>query len=298
MKLSMHSVCKVLLSLMLMAGLAACNDNNSYSPGEEVPEGTVGAFFDKSNVTDYTIEGEGADSLVLLVNRVDASAEVTVPIRVLRCDTSLISIPASVHFAQGSYQDSLLIKIADGLILDHTYYYELAIDSAQISAYAAGSPIFSGTIFKGNPWKIVLDSVGFYFPNSTTCKLPTLYSDLYRYKNENRFYFENFMGSGNNQEFSLSGTFDAEHLENYEGSFAWDPDQVYHDSNGFDYIYSFEENSYSWSIEGSSVGISTFAGYMGAWSYISFKEKYLYFWCYCSTDDNVSTEAYFYGVWK
>lgn len=309
MKETIYNKVKIaLLGFVTVAGMAtSCSNDDNYQPGEEVPEGVVGAFFDKSNTADVTLTGEteGPDSVVLKVNRVDTSEEVTVPVTVVKCDTAAISIPTSVHFDKGSAQDSLIIKVDEGLYTDRTYSYEIAIDDSQVSVYAAGLPVFSGTIFKGSPWKKLVEGAAFYFPATAGCTLPTLYSDIYQYKNENRFYIDNFMGSGNKQEFTLTSGFNADDVTLSEGYFAWDADQIYQDhdegQNGFDYIYDFDsegDNAYAWSIEGSDVGITTFAAWMGAWSWISFKDRWLDFWAYCATDDGKTVETYFYGDWQ
>lgn len=309
MKYTVYNKVRVaLLGLLAVAGMAtSCSNDDNFQPGEDVPEGVVGAFFDKGNTAEATLTGEteGSDSVVLKVNRVDTTEEATVPVTVVKCDTTAIHIPTSVHFDKGSAQDSLIIKIDEGLYTDRTYCYEVAIDDSQVSVYAAGLPSFAGTIFKGNPWKKLVEGAAFYFAAAAGCPLPTIYSDIYQYKNENRFYIDNFMGSGNKQEFSLTSGFNANDVMQSEGYFAWNADQVYQDheagQNGFDWIYDLDSESddpYAWSIEGSDVGISSFAGYMGAWSWFSFKDKWLYFWAYCATDDGKTTEAYFYGDWR
>lgn len=303
-----HNILKIAYSLLAVVGMlafSACSNDDDYQPGAPVAQGVVGAFFDKSNTTDFSLEDEGATNITIKVNRVDTTEAVSVPLKV-KCDTSAIVIPNEVSFEKGEKQAELVIAIDEGLYLDKNYNFSIDIDSASINPYAAGVVSYSGSVFKGNPWKVVAKDAKFYFDDSS-CPLPTMYSDICQYKNENRFRINNFMGSHTDLEFSLTSGFDATDIDKCEGHFAWNTDQVYN-YNGYDYIFATDSNgeySYSWKIDGCDVGIKQFAGYMGAYSYIVFNKQdneksdrnYLSFYGFCDLDNGNAINAYFYGVW-
>ncbi len=303
-----HSIFKIAFSMFAAVatlGFTACGSDDDYHPGALAPAGSVGAFFDKSNTSDFSFDEELPDSIVLKLNRLDSTETKTVKLTV-ECDTSAISIPDSVVFAKGKLQTDLVIKIDPGLYTFTGYDFTITIDPADVSPYAAGASSFSGSVFYGNPWTVIAEDAAFYF--STSSPLPTMYSDICQYKNDNHFRINNFMGSGTDLEFSLTGTFDGSDINTYAGQFAWNTDQVYHDDNGYDYIYATDENgdyAYGWTIDGCDVGINAFAAYMGAWSYIVFDKQdesennrnYLYFYGFCDLDNGSAINAYFYGTW-
>lgn len=299
-------IARLLFATMVASAFTACSSDDDFHPGEPAPKGTVGAFFDKSNITDFSYEKELPDSIVLKLNRVDSTATKTVKLSV-ECDTSAISIPDSVVFVKGELQTNLVIKIDPRLYTFRNYNFTIAIDSAEVSPYAAGLSTFTGSVFYGNPWNVIAEDAAFYFGASSS--LPTMYSEICQYKNENRFRINNFLGSGTDLEFTLTGDFDGSDINKYAGHFAWNTDQVYNiNDDGFDYIYATDENgdySYGWNVDGCASGVRKFGAYMGVYSYIVFDKQdveegsrnYLYFWGFCDFDDNSSTEAYFYGVW-
>ena len=304
-----HYISNIACSLFVAAtalAFTACGNDDDFQPGEPAPAGTAGAFFDKGNTTDYSFVEELPDSIVIKLNRVDSTVTKTVRLTV-ESDTSAISIPDSVVFAKGELQTGLVIKIDQGLYTFTNYTFTVTIDSAEVSPYAAGVSTFTGSVFYGNPWNVIVKDAAFYF-NDKSCPLPTMYSDICQYKNSNRFRIDDFMGSGTDLEFTLTGDFDGSDINTYAGQFAWNADQVYHDDNGYDYIYATDENgefTYDWTIDGCDVGINAFAAYMGAWSYIVFDNQdyeegsrnYLYFWGFCDLSNGSAINAYFYGVW-
>lgn len=304
-----HHIFNIACSLFVAATalvFTACGSDDDFHPGELAPAGTAGAFFDKDNTTDFSFAGELPDSIVITLNRVDSTVTKTIRLTV-ECDTSAISIPDSVVFAKGELQTGLVIKIDEGLYLDRNYSFTITIDPSEVSPYAAGLPTFTGSVFFGDPWKVIIEGAAFYF--GTSSLLPTMYSDICQYKSDNRFRINNFLGSGTDLEFTLTGDFDGSDINKYSGEFAWNTDQVYHDDDSnFDYIFATDENgeyTYSWNIDGCDVGINCFAAYMGGWSYIIFNKKgvdkdlknYLMFWGFCDFTDGSSTEGKFYGVW-
>ena len=302
-----HNIFKIAYGLFAAMAFTACSNDDSFHPGEDVAEGVVGAFFDKANATDFSFETEDPlDSIVLKVDRTDSTSYAKVPLKVT-CDTTAISVPDTVVFEAGKSQTDLIVRIDRGLYTDIPYSFTIEIDSASISPYAAGLPVYTASILKGNPWKVIAKDAAFYF-NDKSCPLPTMYSDICQYKNSNRFRIDDFMGSGTDLEFTLTGGFDGSDINTYAGEFAWNADQVYHDDNGYDYIYATDENgefTYDWTIDGCDVGINAFAGYMGQWSYIVFDNQdyeegnrnYLYFYGFCDLSNGSAINAYFYGVW-
>ncbi len=307
MRHNIFNIACCLVMAVAAMGFTACSSDDNYQPGAPTAPGVSGAFFDKSNTTEFTYEEDLPDSIVLKVNRTDSTENKTVKLTVA-CDTSAISIPDSVVFAKGELSTGLVIKIDPGLYTFRNYDFTVTIDPAEVSPYAAGVSTFAGSVFYGNPWNVIAKNARFYFYDSSS-PLPTMYSDICQYKNENRFRINNFMGSGTNLEFKLSGYTEGSDINKFAGQFEWNTEQTYHDSNGYDYIYATDSNgdySYSWKIDGCDVGINALAGYMGAYSYIVFNNQdeaegnrnYLSFWGFCDLDNGSAINAYFYGVWQ
>lgn len=292
--LSKYSV--LAIALLSMFVLGACSDDDDYTAGEDLPAGSTGAFFSKDNATDYNLESD-PNTITLKIGRTDSTSAATVPIKVERNDTSAITVPQSVHFEAGEGTTELVIS-TDGLTEDRTYTLTLAIDSSETNVYAnGGAPTFTLRVMYGNPWKKVISGVRFYLSGYEST-FPQFTSDVYEYNNENRFYIENFMGSGKNLEFTFDGSgFNADDPLSSSGNISWTNPGYTDSENGWDYITDNDGN-YGWSIEGSSVGISTLGLYIGN-NVVDFTQKYFEMWAYMSLDDadNTYTNAYMEGEW-
>lgn len=293
--ISRYSVLAIAMLSMLVMG--ACSDDDDFAPGEDLPAGSTGAFFSKSNETDINID-EDPSTITLQVGRTDSTSDATVPIIVQHSDTSAIIVPQSVHFNAGEGTANLVIS-TNGLTIDRTYNLTLAIDSTQTNVYArGGAPTISLKVMRGTPWKLFISGVTFYM-NSNTSTYPQFTSDVYQYKKENRFYIENFMGSGRNLEFSFdSNGYNASDPMSSKGYISW-TDPGYSDTeNSWDYITDANGN-YNWSVERSNVGINTLGFYMG-YNYADFTQNYFEMWAYIQADDADSSEEsdYMYGTWQ
>lgn len=293
--ISRYTVLAIAMLSMLVMG--ACSDDDDFAPGEDIPAGSTGAFFSKSNETDFNLDVDPS-TITLKVGRTDSTAEATVPIIVQHNDTSAISVPQSVHFDAGEGTTDLVIS-TEGLTENRTYDLTLAIDSTQTNVYAnGGAPTITLKVMYGDPWKVIISNVTFYM-NQSTSSFPQFTSDVYQYKNENRFYIKNFMGSGRDLEFSFDGNgYNADDPLSSSGYISW-TDPGYSDTaNSWDYITDVNGN-YNWSVAGSSVGINTLGFYIGN-NYLDFTEKYFQMWAYIVDDDadNTSSSDYMYGTWQ
>lgn len=293
--LSRYSVLAIaLLSMLVMASCS--DDDDNFKPGEEIPAGSTGAFFAKGNTTDFTLD-QASSTITLQLGRTDSTAAATVPVTVERNDTSAISIPASVQFEAGQGTADLVITTND-LTLDRTYTVTLAIDSTETNVYAnGGAPTITFTVMHGDPWKKVLSGVYFYMSDDTgdTPLYPRFTSDVYEYKNENRFYIENIMGSGRDLEFSFTSGFNADDPLSSDGYISWTNPGYTDTENSWDYITDVNGN-YNWSVAGSSKGISTLGFYIG-YNYLTFPNKYFSLYAYILCDDSSEESNYMYGVW-
>lgn len=290
-KMMKKMISKLTYSLLAMAFvLASCSSDDDYAPGDPMPAGAVGAYFATDNPTSFSFT-EPTSSFTLKMKRVNSDEAATVPL-VVEVDTAAIVVPQTVTFAKGEDMAELTVDIAN-INSERTYHVSISVEESQVDPYSEGVPTFEGTVFVGNPWKVIIPQAMFYY--SSTAALPTIYSDICQYNDENRFRIDNFMGSGKDMEFQFDNGFNAANPLQSDGYISWlTPVEL---SNGYEYVTT-EDGSYGWPLEGSSVGIYAFATYPG-YSYAVFSENYLYFWAYSMLDDENYTEIsdYLYGVW-
>jgi hypothetical protein len=280
----------------------SCDKGDGYEPGPEAPDGCISAYFTSSNESSVILTPEEyakSNVITLQVERMVSDATVSVPIEVVQ-KSEQIEIPAAVEFQAGESTSSIDIKLNNlEEKVDYTFTIKLAEDYVNPYTIKDGSDIFSGSVLIAKWVKVVEDGT-FYFNNEY---FPTTYSDIYHLDGFNKFYIENFLGSGVNLGFSIksynssTGAFvpfsatdkstwagKMEPLDHYlddpDGGYYWwlMKDVVTQDyaswtpegwSVGIDYInfYTTDDTTYIWiDMNGST---ASFTGYMCSYTYLS-----------------------------
>ncbi len=294
-----------ILSVCLTFALASCDDDN-YKPGEPTAEGAVGAYFDSSNKTSFTLMPED-ESIELTVSRNDTKSAVVVPIVATGEAAEVMQVPESLSFEAGEETQTLVIGVKD-IELKKEYNLKLAIGESQADHYAVqdGLTSFSCSVSKSQ-WVKLKENIRFYY-YSPYQALPDCYSELWQLEGINRFYFTNFLGTGANMYFTLSGSGinlnDASTLvgeivpSDGEGATTYD-----YSSYKLNYIWLGTDNDgydiWNWSYEDTDVySLFWYGGYdYSPYSWLDCSQNYIYLYGYVSSS---AYEGYMeiYGVWE
>lgn len=111
------------IAAMSLVSVSSCTDEYSYDPAAPVTDGGAKAQI-VAESTDYTFEGDDKQEFTFTVTRPDASQAATVG---LECNSSKVSVPATVEFAAGEKEkevtatasldleerEAVTIKVAD-----------------------------------------------------------------------------------------------------------------------------------------------------------------------------------------
>ncbi len=194
------SICAASAALLLAA--ASCSKDTGYAPGPETPDGCIAAYFSASNESSIIISPEdyaASNVITLEVAREVSDASVSVPIEVLY-KSSEIEIPATVEFLSGESRATVDIRL-NGLQEKVEYAFSIKLADGYADHYTAldGSDVFNGSVLIAR-WTKVVEDATFYFINEY---FPTTYSDIYHLDGFNRFYIDDFLGSGIDLGFSI-----------------------------------------------------------------------------------------------
>lgn len=259
---------------LFMVGLSSCGDDDNYQPGPETPSTSVAAYFSSANEANLILtpdEYNASKNIVLTVERKSTEAAVSIPV-VVDAASEGLDIPATVDFAAGEATSTLTISCPN-LTAATTYSYQLHLDEAYVDPYTKldGSSVFKGSILIAR-WIKVVDGGYYLYENN---RFPSGDCNIYQLEGQNKFYFENFMGSGIDLGFyiaaedSETGEFTASAF-NASDRTTWKgvpvpTDHSLADPTGGSYWWlmsNVENEDYAgWSIEGSSVGIDYISYY-------------------------------------
>ncbi len=293
-------LCIAAAGLSLLA--VSCNKDDGYVQGPETPDGCISAYFKSSNESSVILTPEEyaqSNVISLEVERAVSDASVSVPIEIVQKSDEL-DIPATVEFQAGEATSSIDIKLNNlEEKVDYTFTIRIADEYVDHYTIRDGSDVFTGSVLIAK-WEKVVEDGTFYFANEY---FPTTYSDIYHLDGFNKFYIENFLGSGINLGFSIksydatNGTFipfsatdrttwagkmePLDHfMEDPDGGYYWwlMRDVVTQDyaswtpegwSVGIDYInfYETDDTTYIWIDMNGSTTSNT--GYMCSYTYLS-----------------------------
>ena len=280
----------------------SCDKSDGYVQGPETPDGCISAYFKSSNESSIILTPEEyaqSNVVTLKVERAVSDATVSVPVEIIQKSDQL-DIPSTVEFMAGESESTIDIKLNNlEEKVDYTFTIKLADEYVDHYTIRDGSDVFKGTVLIAK-WEKVVEDGTFYFNNEY---FPTTYSDIYHLDGFNKFYIENFLGTGINLGFSIksydaaNGTFipfsatdkttwagKLEPLDHYlddpdGGSYWWlmkdvvTQEYAYWTPEGWsvsvDYInfYTSDSTDYIWiDMNGSKTDMT---GYMCSYTYLS-----------------------------
>lgn len=263
----LHTLLYTLLFGAAVITMASCTSSDDFERAPKVADGVIGAYFPTRNAASSVISPEQyAESQedTIVVYRKSTEGAATVPVIVDYAD-SVFEIPSQVEFKDGESEATLVVKYPN-MEKYKEYKYSMHLDDAYTNPYAMveGSTVFNYTVMIST-WEKVVNGMQVYFNENV---VPTTYSDVYHLEGVNRFYIENFLGSGVNLNFKIipadkdgnfsEDNFDADDMKTWVGSFVPVSNfyQIYDDS--YDYYYWWlmtDDNDYAaWDIDGFSLG--------------------------------------------
>ncbi len=257
-------LCVAAAGLSLLA--VSCDKGDGYVQGPETPDGCIAAYFKSSNESSIILTPEEyaqSDVLTLEVERAVSDASVSVPVEIVQ-KSDRIEIPSSVEFRAGEATSTIDIKLNNlEEKVDYTFTIKLADEYVDHYTVRDGSDVFKGSVLIAK-WEKVVEDGTFYFENEY---FPTTYSDIYHLEGFNKFYIENFLGSGIDLGFSIKSydestgafvPFSDTDKKTWAGKM--EPlDHAMDDPDGYTYWWLMNDVSAqdyaSWTPEGWSVGI-------------------------------------------
>ncbi len=247
--------------------LGSCGNSDEFERAPKVADDVIGAYFPSSNEASSIITPEQyaeSQERTIVVCRKSTEGDATVPVIVDYAD-SVFEFPSQVEFKDGESEASLVVKYPN-MEKYKEYKYSIHLDDAYTNPYAMvdGSTVFNYTVMVST-WEKVVDGMQAYFDGEV---VPTTYSDVYHLEGVNRFYIENFLGSGINLNFKIipsdkegnfsEDNFDANDMSTWVGSIVPVNNyyQMYNDSYGYYYWWLMtDDNDYAaWTIDGHARG--------------------------------------------
>ncbi len=263
----LHTLLYILLVGVGALALGSCSTSDDYERAPQVAEGVISAYFPNSNEASTVISPDQyaeAPADTIVVSRKSTAGAATVPVIVDYAD-SVFDIPSQVEFKDGESEATLVVKYLN-MEKYKEYKYSMHLDEAYTNPYTIvdGSTVFNYSVMIST-WEKVVDGMQVYFDEEV---VPTTTSDVYHLEGVNRFYIENFLGSGVNLTFKIipsdengnfsEDNFDASDMSTWTGSIV--PESNYYQEYDSDYDYYYwwlltDDNDYAaWTIDGYAHG--------------------------------------------
>ena len=187
---------------MAITAFTACIDDDDYQPAQKVAEDNMGAYFAAANAASEVLTPEeyaARPTVNLKVKRQNTKGDVSIPVVVDKAD-AVFKVPAAVEFKDGEAEATLSVA-CPGLQALQSYQFSIHLDEAATNPYVKvdGSPVFSYTVMVAR-WVKVVENATFMYQNDI---FPSVKSDIYQLEGQNKFYIENYLGSGINLSFYI-----------------------------------------------------------------------------------------------
>lgn len=190
-------------------GLSSCSDDE-YQRGEEPVPYNMTAYFSSKNQAEYVFTPEDlavTSTLQLEVKRLQSDDAASVPVIVVEKD-DVFKIPATVDFKAGESTATLNVEY-DGIEEQKLCKLSIRLDEKYIDPYKKidGSNLYATSVYVSR-WRQISKNVGFWFENiNDTYNKKFFHSaNLYQLEGQNRFRFEDYLGSGIDMQFSIIPT--------------------------------------------------------------------------------------------
>ena len=186
----------LLISLAILL-FSACNEDDNYTPGTEIPASCEQVYFSKENAASLMLPIEGSRSATLIVARTKTSSALSMPINILSKDDKL-TIPSTIEFTAGSPTTNLEITLSADANAGTEYIFELELTGDNIDPYTKldGSAKFFGSVMI-EKWNTL----------QATFSFEELYSpwegEIENLEGSNKYQIKDFLKSGKTVEFTI-----------------------------------------------------------------------------------------------
>lgn len=195
--------------ICLGLGLSSCSDDE-YQRGEEPVPYNMTAYFSANNKAEYIFTPEDvAESSILQleVKRLQSDDAASIPVIVVDKD-DIFKIPATVEFEAGESTATLNVEYA-GIEEKKLCKFSIRLDENFIDPYkkVEGSDVYAASVFVSN-WRQISKNVQFWFTNINDKYNSKIFhnANFYQLEGQNRFRFEDYLGSGIDMQFSIVPT--------------------------------------------------------------------------------------------
>lgn len=195
--------------ICLGLGLSSCSDDE-YQRGEEPVPYNMTAYFSANNKAEYIFTPEDvaeSSTLQLEVKRLHSDDAASIPVIVVDKD-DIFKIPATVEFEAGESTATLNVEYA-GIEEKKLCKFSIRLDENFIDPYkkVEGSDVYAASVFVSN-WRQISKNVQFWFTNINDKYNSKIFhnANFYQLEGQNRFRFEDYLGSGIDMQFSIVPT--------------------------------------------------------------------------------------------
>lgn len=195
--------------ICLGLGLSSCSDDECQRGEEPVPYNMT-AYFSANNKAEYIFTPEDvaeSSTLQLEVKRLQSDDAASIPVIVVDKD-DIFKIPATVEFEAGESTATLNVEYA-GIEEKKLCKFSIRLDENFIDPYkkVEGSDVYAASVFVSN-WRQISKNVQFWFTNINDKYNSKIFhnANFYQLEGQNRFRFEDYLGSGIDMQFSIVPT--------------------------------------------------------------------------------------------
>lgn len=195
--------------ICLGLGLSSCSDDE-YQRGEEPVPYNMTAYFSANNKAEYIFTPEDvaeSSTLQLEVKRLQSDDAASIPVIVVDKD-DIFKIPVTVEFEAGESTATLNVEYA-GIEEKKLCKFSIRLDENFIDPYkkVEGSDVYAASVFVSN-WRQISKNVQFWFTNINDKYNSKIFhnANFYQLEGQNRFRFEDYLGSGIDMQFSIVPT--------------------------------------------------------------------------------------------
>ncbi|MDL2323195.1 hypothetical protein LJC52_04320 [Bacteroidales bacterium OttesenSCG-928-A17] len=173
----------------------SCNDNDDWTPGQEVVPNNPGVYFDMANEAIGNV-APGEQYLDIAISRINTNGSLTVPITVLWGSEGLTFPDQSVTFAAG--EETAYYRIGfdpDVVEYENPYPFGLEIEHFYTDPYdesIPGTVTYSGKLNRGEPWVFVAEMTCTFEARSGTAKFDEFKQNLYKKVRTGKYKIENW----------------------------------------------------------------------------------------------------------
>lgn len=134
-----------IVALAAVLSLSACDYEDDYTPAAAAGADTV--YF--ANPVQEVVFNAASKDIPVVLKRADATAEKTYEIKAVCDSASYFEVPASVTFAAGEAEKTIMVKATENLPMGVQATLELRLDgNASVNAYVQTLPVASLVVLK------------------------------------------------------------------------------------------------------------------------------------------------------